>query len=398
MNLWKSLAGMMEVELTSAEPEAALVAITGSEIEIFRVRQKGDLTLTFWLLRKDYPVLDKLCRKRGETLKLQHRSGVYWVGRQLLRRPVFLLGMIVIFSLALYLPSRILFVRVEGNGSVPARRILEAAEESGIHFGASRREVRSERVKNALLSAVPELQWAGVNTSGCVATISVRERTDPQLTKQERQVTSIVAARDGYILSGTVTRGSALFQPGQTVKKGQVLISGYTDCGICIRASSAEGEIIAQTSRNLHAVTPSVWAFREQPQEIKRKYSLLLGKKRIKIWKDSGILDTTCGRMNKEYFVTLPGGFQLPVALCVEEYTLSETLPAERSQYDAEEALREFAESYLREQMIAGKLQNRIETVTLAKGVYELQGAYVCEEMIGRVRREQIGETNGKDS
>ena len=109
-------------------------------------------------------------------------------------------------------------------------------------------------------------------------------------------------------------------------------------------------------------------------------------------------MDTTCGRMNKEYFVTLPGGFQLPVALCVEEYTLSETLPAERSQYDAEEALREFAESYLREQMIAGKLQNRIETVTLAKGVYELQGAYVCEEMIGRVQREQIGETNGKDS
>lgn len=35
-------------------------------------------------------------------------------------------------------------------------------------------------MKNALLSAIPELQWAGVNTYGCRAVISVRERTLPE--------------------------------------------------------------------------------------------------------------------------------------------------------------------------------------------------------------------------
>lgn len=398
MDLWKSLSGMIEVELTSAEPETALGAINARGIEIFRVEQKGELTLRFRIRRRDYTVLEALCEKRGETLNVLRKSGLYWAGRQLLNRPILLLGMAFFLSLVLFLPSRVFFVQVEGNVTVPTRRILAAAEENGICFGASRRQVRSEKVKNALLSAVPELQWAGVNTTGCVATISVRERTDAEIGETEWEVTSIVASRDGYILSGTVTRGNALFQVGQTVKEGQMLISGYTDCGICIRATRAEGEIMAQTNRSLKAVTPSQWLLRGEETGVHRKYSLLLGKKRINLWKDSGILDTTCGRMYMEYCVTLPGGFQLPLALCVEEYTSYETAVSELPQPDAEEALTEFADSYLLQQMVAGEIQSRLQRVSLADGVYRLEGSYVCVEMIGRVQREQIGDTNGKNS
>lgn len=397
MDLWKSLAGMVEVELTSAEPEAALGAISTRGIEIFRVEQKGELTMRFRIRRKDYGMLVALCEKRGEKLKLLQKSGLYWAGRQLLRRPVLLAGMALFLALVLYLPSRVFFIRVEGNVTVPTRQILEAAGESGICFGASRRQVRSEKVKNALLSAVPQLQWAGVNTAGCVATISVRERTDTQASQQEWEVTSIVAARDGYILSGTVTRGNALFQVGQAVKAGQVLVSGYTDCGICIQATRAEGEVMAQTNRTLEAVTPSQWVLRGEGTGVHRKYSLLFGKKRINLWKDSGILDTTCGRMYMEYYVTLPGGFQLPLALCVEEFTSYETREAELSQSVAEEALTEYADSYLLQQMVAGEIQSRQQTVCLDGGIYRLKGSYVCVEMIGRIQREQIGDTNGKD-
>lgn len=398
MDLWKSLAGMVEVELTSAEPEAALGAVSTRGIEIFRVEQKGELTMRFRIRRKDYNMLAALCEKRGETLKLLRKSGLYWAGRQLLRRPVLLAGMAFFLALVLYLPSRVFFIRVEGNVTVPTRQILEAAGESGICFGASRRQVRSEKVKNALLSAVPQLQWAGVNTAGCVATISVRERTDAQASQQEWEVTSIVAARDGYILSGTVTRGNALFQVGQAVKAGQVLVSGYTDCGICIQATRAEGEIMAQTNRTLEAVTPSQWVLRGEETGVHRKYSLLFGKKRINLWKDSGILDTTCGRMYMEYYVTLPGGFQLPLALCVEEFTSYETGTAELPQSGAEEALTEYADSYLLQQMVAGEIRSRLQTVCLDGGIYRLKGSYVCVEMIGRVQREQIGDTNGKNS
>ena len=397
MDFWKSMAGMMEVELTSAEPELALQAVNTKGIEIFYMRQVSELTCCFRIRRKDYQKLAALSRKRGETLRVLRKTGMFWSGKRMLARPVFLVGIVFLMAVVLYLPTRVLFVRVEGNEMIPTRQILAAAEESGICFGALRREVRSEKVKNALLSAVPELQWAGVNTAGCVATISVRERTITQETGKVNQVTNIVADRDGYILSATVTKGNSLVQVGQTVKTGQILVSGYTDCGICIQATASEGEILAQTNRNLAVVMVSERVRRGEIQSVKKKYSLLIRKKRINLWKDSGISDTSCGRMYEEYYITLPGGFQLPVALCVETYTSYEDWTAIIPQEEAEDALREFAGTYLTQQMVAGEIRNRAETVSLEDGMYVLTGDYVCVEMIGRVQQEQIGDTNGKN-
>lgn len=397
MDLWNSFAGMVEAELTSAEPEAALVAANERNIVIFSVQRISDLTVRFRILRRDYRSLADLCKKRGEHLRLVKRRGLYWFGKRLLKRPMLLVGMAILLGSALLLPTRVLFVRVEGNVSVPGNQILAAAEECGIRFFASRREVRSEKMKNALLSAVPQLQWAGVNTAGCVATISVRERTEPEEEKRETMLGSIVADRDGYILSCTATRGNLLCRPTQTVSRGQVLISGYTDCGICIRATGAEGEVFAQTNRCLTVISPLTYQYRAEPLSTSRKYSLIIGKKRINLWKGSGIWDASCGRMYEEYYITLPGGFQLPVALAVEEYACYETVSAEMAPEDAEEMLKDFAADYLRAQMVAGSILSRDEAVLPDAGVYRLEGEYVCSEMIGRLQQEQIGEYNGED-
>ena len=396
MTFWKSIGGILEVELVSAEPEAALSAINAVGIELFQVRHEKDLTSRFLILRSDCAKLARLCEKRGESLKILSRKGLYFSFAQLRSRKMLLLGICILLIGAFFLPTRVLFVRVEGNATVPSNRILSAAEESGIRFGASRKDVRSERVKNALLDAVPQLQWAGVNTRGCTAIISVRERAATTTEPDSSAVASIVAARDGYILSSVVTQGTGQVQPGQAVKAGQVLISGYTDCGICIQATHAKGEILAQTRRDFQVITPVESVCRIRPSGVRRRYSLLLGKKRIFFWKDSGISDTGCGRMYEEYYLTLPGGFRLPLAVCIDTYQHYETETRESQQTEAAAAMGEFARQYLTQQMIAGQIQHAVQTVARSGGVFRLRGSYVCTEMIGKVKLEQIGETNGK--
>lgn len=396
MDLWTSLSGIVAAELTSSEPEQLLALANAAEIEFFQMQQINDLTCRFRIRRKDYRKLHELVKKRGDNLKVLGRFGLYWSGKAMFFRPVLLAGLGILILLAMYLPSRVLFVRVEGNSQIPDRQILAAAEECGIRFGASRREVRSEKVKNALLSSVPQLQWAGVNTAGCVATISVRERAQDEPLQSENIVSNIVASRDGFVLSCTVTNGNGIVKVGQTVQKGQVLVSGYTDCGICIQATRAEGEIYAQTIHQLTAITPSSCTQRQKLVGEKHSYSIRLGKKRINLWNSSGISDTSCGRMYEEYILSLPGGFSLPLAICVQTdlYYDTETVCVPDGQ--AEEALNNFAQTYLLDQMIAGKIQNHSQAVTEQDGCYRLDGVYVCEEMIGREQVEQNGETNGK--
>ena len=288
------------------------------------------------------------------------------------------------------------FIAVEGNSTIPDRQILTAAESCGIGFGASRKNVRSEQVKNELLSVLPKLQWAGVNTSGCTAVISVRERVPEEPETERNVVSNLIADRDGYILSTTVTSGTAQVFPGQAVVKGQLLISGYTDCGFCIRATRAEGEIIAQTNRDLTVIMPDKCLISSANPGSRYKISLLLGKKRINLWKDSRISDAGCGRMYEEYYVSLPGGFRLPAAICVDRYLDYQLQDAVIPEADAQKQLQEFADQYLLGQMVAGQILQKQQKLSSSAGQYRLESSYVCTEHMGKAQREQIGVINGK--
>ena len=254
--------------------------------------------------------------------------------------------------------------------------------------------MRSEKMKNALLQSLPQLQWAGINTSGCVAVISVRER---QLTEEKPEaggVASIVATRDGVITTVTATKGNALCKIGQAVKAGQTLISGYTDCGLSIQAVRAEGEIYAKTERDLTVIAPCGYEQRVESADAEKKYALIIGKKRINLYFGSGILDGSCVKMYEENYVTLPGGFQLPVALVTEVWFCNESGNAQAESADAS-WLYDAAQRYLIGDMIAGQILSSDEELSQEDGIVTLSGHYACLEMIGKLREEEIVKPNG---
>lgn len=155
MGNWTIIPGNVLVEVTSAEPEQTLNRILQERIRISKVIQKDELTFQFSIGRQDLTLLESLLQQDGCKRKVVKRQGAYWKLIALFRRPVLLCLLALLLSAALFLPSRILFVCVEGNRQLPSGQILSAAEVSGIGFGASRKQVRSEKVKNQLLSQLP---------------------------------------------------------------------------------------------------------------------------------------------------------------------------------------------------------------------------------------------------
>lgn len=397
MKQFGSLKSFVRAELLSADVKALLDALSRDGLEVRNLTSEDALTVRLDVSRRDWNRLRTICEKRGDALRLIGREGLYWTALGLLRRPVLLLGILLYLFSALWLPGRVFFLRVEGNHTVPTRLILEQAQKCGVSFGASRREVRSERVKNALVEAIPELQWAGINTEGCVAVISVRERAVEAENAESSQFGHIVAIRDAVISQCTATRGSLLCAPGQAVSEGDILISGYTDCGLTIRAEQAEGEIYGMTRRELTVTTAPQRQLRTKKAGEHKKICLLIGKKRINLWKDSGIWDSTCDRMYEEYYITLPGGFQLPLAVTVERYTCWYTDVEGIPEEEAQHLLWSFGESYLLGQMVAGKIRSSQQTFLSEDDRTTMAGQYICVEMIGKMRRLQIGEQNGEN-
>ena len=198
-----------KVRVTSANIWESIRLLNERGISVFGVEQEDDLTFSFEVGRKDSLPLKELLERRGDRVVLYQGTTLHAIQQSILHRPVLYSGLLLFFALSLFLPTRILAIQVEGSRSVPVRRILEAADEAGISLFSPCARVRSEKVKNSLLSAIPELQWAGVNTYGSRAVISVRERSaSAQAVRDDQTVSSIVAQRDGIIQSVTALRGS----------------------------------------------------------------------------------------------------------------------------------------------------------------------------------------------
>lgn len=384
-----SVSGRISVQLTGADISGSYKALNDRNIPLYCLVQEDELTACFQVDHKDYDELRFIARKRGDRVKVLGRLGPVWLVKELLRRSVILCGLVVFFFAVAFIPGRILFFRVEGNIQVPAQKVLEAAQSCSVRFGTKRQNINNEKFKNSMLLVLPELRWVCVNTKGCVAEISVLEQ-EPEQPSQVEGLTSIVALRDATIDELIVRGGTAQAEAGDTVSGGQVLISGYTDCGGVILGGSARGEVYGITRHELKAVSPAQSLRRTLEGDVDHRLSIVVGKKRINLWKGSGIYPSTCGRIYKEYCLTLPGGFRLPVTLEVETITHYSCDAFFRD--GLEESLTEQASGYLTSQMTAGVILDTQSSLTGQNAVWLFQGSYRCRESIGISRQEQIGE------
>ena len=381
-DIWWKLIGYTRIRLTAADPEQVLRLLT-KEYRLLDITAITPLETEFTVSAPDWKRIEPILQKRGISAEERTRSGLpVWAGRWL-RFPLIAATVIMLTVLTLWLPSRVFFIRVEGNEQVPERYIIEEAARCGLSFAARRETLRSEQIKNQLLERIPELSWVGVNTTGCEAVISVRERAE-EPEENHALPGNIVSETDAVVTEVIVRSGSAQCAVGDAVTAGQVLISGYTDLGLCTHVEIPRGEVYGLTRRESEAVIPSRALIPGEERELIRKYSMIFGKKRINFYSDSGILYAGCGKMTQVTYLQLPGGWTLPVALVVETYTISQWDAADRWEEEANRVLEQCSKAMLAQKMIAGQIIREEMTFFPDGGLYRLNALYECREMIGR--------------
>lgn len=390
MRFWDSVIGRVKCRLISPSLEQSINRIT-HQCNISDLELIDELTATFWLHRAD---LGRI-QHTNDRFEVIGHSGLFWTIDRLKKRPVLLAGIMLLICLIFFLPTRVLFVSVHGNDQVSDTTILDAAQNCGIVFGASREHVRSEKIKNALLRSIPQLQWACINTKGCVAEITVQERLMDN-NSESCGLSNIVAGRDGIITGITVYSGTPLCRVGQVVKKGQLLVSGLADLGLVIKSCSADAEITAETTHSVTAVVLPVYTKVEENTKIENRYSLLIGKKLIKFYKDSGILSPECGRINKIYNLILPGGYPLPISVIREQVLHRNVSTCVDNETDAFPWLSDAADTAVQSEMIAGEIIKRASESENDGSLCRFRAHYRCREMIAVVQKKELFTVDGK--
>ena len=382
------LKTQIQLEIICADPPGTISRLLENNIILENVIFIDPVTIHCTVNKNQYKFIKIVLKNCAESVRILGRSGWYWTIRNLVSRPVLLTALTILFVLSVYLPTRVLVVQVVGNEAIPTKYIIEKAENCGIIFGASRRHVRSEKVKNALLQAVPQLQWAGVNTLGYTAAITVKERDQTQ-SNETCQFGNIIAQTDGLIIDCSVEKGNPLCKVGQAVKQGQILVSGYTDNGLSILVTKPKAEIYALTNRRITLVSPTQHQTREEFLRTENRYSIQIGKNIINFNNSSGISDTTCVKIYDTSVLELPGGFVLPIALIRETrpyYSICDQVTENKDDFLW---TNESMKDQLLQQMVAGKILSQSHKITLFDDLYLMEADYICTEMIGKYKQEE---------
>lgn len=394
-------AGKIRIRITSTSVARIISKANDAGITFSHLDWIDDLSVETTVKSSWYSDLIKIAERTGGQIEIRERIGVFWRICAFRRRPILLLSLALYLAVALFVPTRIFFVKVVGNTTVSEETILTEAEKAGVSFGVCKKDIRSEKIKNVLLSSFDALQWAGVNTYGCVAEISVRERIGGDDVTAQEGIRSIVAKCDALVREMTVTKGNGLCKVGDVVKKGQVLISGYTDCGIQIKATAAEGEVYGETTHIIHAISPLIRHKRGTEAGENKKYSLLIGKKLIKLYNGSGISDTGCVKMYEKKYLTLPGGFELPLAILVETQICHDSKTVSLTEEQFGEMTTLHTRNLLLQDMVAGRILSEKVQMHADEDVLHFHGRYYCYEMIGKLFYEEIidgnDQTDGTD-
>lgn len=295
---------------------------------------------------------------------------------------IFLLMLLTLFSYLLQ--NRIWFLEVTGNALIHEDEILRLLDERNVRFGTAFDHIDMEFLRNEILGQIPELDYITINTNGGFAEVVVRERRQPPVSVSDIGPRNLLAARDGIVESVTVTEGTPLIAPGNIVTKGQILISGISDLERVTVLTGAEGEIIARTFPQCSALLEGNRPVKTYTGKEKHGISISFGKNTINFFKTSGISYDDYDKMTHRITLTLPGGYELPLALNVSvfrEYTLEEqTLNKQEATLMMLQSLR----LNVSKNMTAGEILQEKLSLSRKQGCYLLTGLMECREEIGR--------------
>lgn len=392
MAIWGKCTGMVEVEITSADPEKTIGLICEQHLILQSVTRLSGLSFRAEMSKKDYKKLSNIRWKQGERVKISQIHDGCFGFISILRRPFIWCSVLAMAFAAVYLQNHILFYEIQGNQQLSEAYLVETVKECGLYFGKKSKNVHNETIKNAMIHRVPKLKWVGITLKGSVALIHVVEGPDrTSYPKTPSGPGSVIAARDGVVDEVTILNGRSLCKVGQAVKKGQTLISGYTDLGHSILSVRGEGEIFGKTNYQITCSVPFHTAKRIVKEKTRKMYRFRIGKKLINLWNDSGIYSSKCVKIEKAIPIQLPGGYKLPAELIVTQLdSYQENISHKTSHQIDERLMLGQIESYLLSHMIAGQILDQNVKQSRFRDYVILKGSVMAREQLGKFQREEI--------
>ena len=245
--LYRFFCGYLTVAFYGEYPERVLNLCAENGISLWDSRFKKQRIFCKITVR-DFMRLPLIIKKRGIRVHIYKKTGLPFIVSRYKKRGGLLAGFILLFVFLKFMSGFVWIIDVTGNKTVSDREIIKACEELGIYEGVRADKIDSKNQSQEVLLKMDSLSWAAINIEGCKLTVNVSEIKS---TNKQDYPTNLKAKSDGIITHLDVTAGNCVVSVGDTVKKGDLLVSGIIEGSDGTRFVSSKGSVIAETLREI---------------------------------------------------------------------------------------------------------------------------------------------------
>ncbi len=257
------LSGYVEILIRGPQPEKLINLITGSGLYLWHVRRVAPGIVHAKIRVHGYLRIRELIKRSGCHVKIHRKHGWPFLRRKLAERRMFLVGALLFVGLTMYLSTLVLFVRIEGFEGRHRDKLLEALQRAGLRPGMTRQELLNQkrRIEREMMLVTPEAVWLGISVKGVVAEVKAVPRKTPAAAAGP---SDLVAATDGIVTKVVTIRGVPAVREGDTVARGDLLISGIrwhqdSETGAMVAEEIPAGGIVeARVWYDIEVIEPKI--------------------------------------------------------------------------------------------------------------------------------------------
>jgi similar to stage IV sporulation protein len=226
LRLWNYIHGYVIIIVTGYFLEKFINVCLHRHIRLWDVERLSDNKMRMKISIKGFKLLRPIARKTRCKVRINGKEGLPFFFNRYRKRKTFLAGLVLFFVLIYLMSSFVWSIEITGNENIETEQIEEFLDACGIKTGVFKYKINAQDAADQLMLDVKELSWVSIELVGTKVKIDLRERIPiPEIIPLDEPC-NIVAKKDGVIKSILVKEGIEEVSEGDTVKKGDLLISG----------------------------------------------------------------------------------------------------------------------------------------------------------------------------
>lgn len=286
--LMQFFRGYLIITVSGRYPERFLNVCSKRKILIWDVFPCSAQIFRCAISVRGFKMLPPIAKKTAVHIKIVKKKGLPILLSQYKKRKLFLVGLIAFLVAFIALNQFIWKIDIIGNESLTETEIMSKLEECGLKIGSFRPIINEQKLKNDMLIKMPELAWLWADKSGSKVVVEVKERKPKPEIYDTNAMCNIVATKDGVIDSMIVTYGAPMVALGDTVRAGDILVSGLliSEKNAAPRTVQSDAKIYARVWYEKTRAYSLVQPIYRETGQVENKYTLHIFGRNIKLFRN----------------------------------------------------------------------------------------------------------------